>query len=49
MKRQKSLERMVQAVKTIHDTSRIKESLEKAKKEKKTEQPAPESSEFPVG
>ena len=40
MKVRKSLERMVQAVKTIHDTSRIKELAEKAKKEKETEQPA---------
>ena len=48
MKIQKSLDRMVKAVKTIHDTNRIKEILEKTKKEKETEQAGPKISEFPV-
>ena len=48
MKIRKSLDKMVKAVTMIHDTSRIKEIVEKAKKEKGTEQPVPEGSEFPV-
>ena len=48
MKIQKSLDRMVTAVQTIHDTSRIKEIVEKAKKEKETEQSGPKTSEFPI-